>query len=350
MGSCKDTTFINSIFINNTAGTNGGAIDWNKGAHNGLVENSIFTNNTANRSGGAIYWNGYNGTIRNSNFTHNRALGIANATDAFDNVTYGGDGGAVIWIGSKGDVINSRFIDNAAAKRGGAVYLQGTKLENSSDTHFYFSYFERNVAGTNGGAIDWNKGAQNGIISNCTFESNVANRSAGAVFWNGHNGTVKYTKFYNNRALGIANATDVYGVVTYGGDGGALMWSGALGFVLNSNFVNNTAAKRGGAVFLQGSDAENCENTEFRLSYFANNVAGTNGGAIDWSEGAHNGLVDRVIFYNNTAKRNGGAIFWHGHNGTVKNSRFINNRATGESLQYDMNLTMDNVISVLGCC
>ena len=179
---------------------------------------------------------------------------------------------------------------------------------------------------------------------NCTFSDNVANRSAGAIFWNGHNGTVEYSKFYRNRALGIANASDVHGVITYGGDGGALMWSGALGDVAYCNFVNNSAVKRGGAVFLQGSDIENCENTEFRLSYFANNVAGTNGGAIDWSEGSHNGLVDTVVFYNNTARRNGGAIFWNGHNGTVKNSRFINNRATGESLQFDMNLTMDNVL------
>ena len=342
--NCTDTNFTNSYFRNNTAGTNGGAIDWNKGAHDGLVENVTFINNTAKRSGGAVYWNGEYGDIIRANFTGNRALGIANASDAFNVVTYGGDGGAVIWIGSYGSVDDCRFVDNVAAKRGGAVYLQGTIDANCTDTNFTDSYFKNNTAGTNGGAIDWNKGAHNGIVYNVTFIDNTANRSGGAIYWNGHNGTISWSKFYNNTALGIANATTPDGKVTYGGDGGAIIWSGALGDVEYSNFVNNTAAKRGGAIFLQGSETEPCENTTFKDSYFAHNVAGTNGGAIDWFEGAQNGLVDNVTFINNTAKRNGGAIFWHGDNGTVKNSKFNNNRATGTSWEYIWAITREDII------
>ena len=342
----KNTTFKMVYFENNTAGTNGGAIDWHSGAHDGLVENAIFINNTAKRSGGAIFWNGHNGTIMDANFTNNRALGIANATSVLGDVTYGGDGGAVMWSGALGDVVNVRFINNTAAKRGGAVFLQAAANETCDNTTFRDSYFENNTAGTNGGAIDWNKGAHNGIVENVTFVNNVANRSAGAIFWNGHNGTIRDSKFYNNSALGITNATSVRGDVTYGGDGGAVMWSGSLGNVENCTFINNTAAKRGGAVFLQGSDTESCNNTEFRNSIFEYNRAGTNGGAIDWNQDGHHGLVDNVTFFNNTAGRSGGAIFWHGENGTVKNSRFISNRATGEALQYNMTITMENVIVV----
>ena len=345
-GNCTNTTFMNSYFKHNTAGTNGGAIDWHEGANDGHVLNSIFEQNIAKRSGGAIYWNGNVGEIKDSNFTANKALGENNATDAFGVVTYGGDGGAVIWIGSEGTVDNCRFIDNEAAKRGGAVYLQGTPKANCTDTTFKNSYFKLNVAGTNGGAIDWNVGAHNGLVDNVEFINNTAKRSGGAIYWNGHNGTIQYSKFHNNSALGKAYGNNLVGVSTLGGDGGAVIWTGAIGTVEYCNFVNNTAAKRGGAIFLQGTEVEPCENTTFKNSYFANNIAGTNGGAIDWYEGAHNGLVENVTFINNTARRSGGAIFWHGVNGTVKNSKFDNNRATGEALQYNIDLSYDDIIVI----
>ena len=345
--NCTDTNFTNVYFRDNVAGTNGGAVDWNKGAHDGLVDNATFINNVAKRSGGAIYWNGNTGTIQNSNFTGNKALGINNSTDAFGVVTYGGDGGAVIWIGSEGTVDNCRFIDNEACKRGGAVYLQGTSDGNCENTNFINSYFRNNTAGTNGGAIDWNKGAHDGLVDNTQFINNTANRSGGAIYWNGHNGTIQNSNFTGNKALGIALANTPLGEETYGGDGGAVIWSGALGTVDNCRFINNTAAKRGGGVYLQGSEAEPCENTTFMNSLFENNVAGTNGGAVDWYSGAYNGVVDNVTFINNTAKRNGGAIFWHGDNGTVKHSTFKNNRATGEALEYDMSFNMEtDVIKV----
>ena len=341
-GNCTNTTFAHDYFKNNTAGTNGGAIDWHEGANDGNVLYSVFEENTAKRSGGAVFWNGNVGEILHSNFTGNKALGIVNATSVMGDVTYGGDGGAVIWTGSEGIVDDCRFVDNEAAKRGGAIFLQGTSKENCTNTTFKYSYFKGNVAGTNGGAIDWSEGANDGLVDNVTFINNTAKRSGGAIFWNGHDGTITYARFYGNRALGIANATDVYGNVTYGGDGGAVMWSGGLGKVYYSNFVNNTAAKRGGAVFLQGSATEPCDDTIFKDDYFANNVAGTNGGAIDWSEGANDGLVDSVTFINNTARRSGGAIYWYGERGRIIDSNFDDNRALGlvnASSSYGYNTT-----------
>ena len=58
-----------STFTNNTAGYNGGAIDWAAGATHGYIVDSIFTNNTAKRSGGAVHWSGHYGDIINSTFT-----------------------------------------------------------------------------------------------------------------------------------------------------------------------------------------------------------------------------------------------------------------------------------------
>ena len=327
--NCTNTAFEYVYFINNTAGTNGGAIDWHEGAHNGHVYYAVFEQNTAKRSGGAIYWNGNSGEIKHSNFTNNKALGINNASDAFGNITYGGDGGAVIWIGSEGSVDNCTFVDNEAAKRGGAVYLQGNSKEFCNNTNFTNSRFEKNIAGTNGGAIDWNKGAHNGLVENVTFINNTAKRSGGAIYWNGNSGRIKNSNFTDNKALGINNASDAFGNITYGGDGGAVIWIGSEGSVDNCAFIDNEAAKRGGAVYLQGSSDGYCNNTNFTNSRFENNVAGTNGGAIDWNKGAHNGLVENVTFINNTAKRSGGAIFWNGHNGTIKYTRFYDNHALG---------------------
>ena len=331
MGNCTNTTFNKCKFTDNVAGTNGGAVDWHEGASDGHIFNSTFENNIANSNGGAVYWRGHNGTIVDSNFTNNSALG--DHPGSYGNV---GDGGAIYWAGLNGLVKNCRFTDNEAVNnskynasgRGGAVYIEPCAHGNRNTT-FTNDYFENNVAGTNGGAINWHEDAIDGFVNNATFINNTAKRSGGAIFWNGYMGEIIYSKFYGNRALGIVNATSVRGDITSGGDGGAIMWSGADGIVSHCNFVNNTAAKRGGAVLLQGNEEHPCLNTVFTDDYFANNVAGTNGGAIDWYRGARDGLVDNSTFVNNTANRAAGAIYWSGVNGTVRNSKFIQNTALG---------------------
>ena len=342
-GSCDNTTFSNSIFINNAAGLNGGAIDWHEGASHGLVSYCNFENNIANRSAGAIFWSGHNGTVEYSNFTFNKALGIAIGPMPNGTLTYGGDGGAIMWTGAIGDVKNSLFSDNGAVKRGGAIFLQEGTTENCYNTTFSNSKFINNFAGTNGGAIDWHRGAANGTIEYCLFENNIANRSAGAVFWNGRNGTIIHSNFTQNEAKGIAWAISVRGENNTGGDGGAIMWSGSVGLVDDCRFIDNTAAERGGGIFLQGTEIEDCYNTTFKNSYFEGNVAGDEGGAINWDIGSQNGYVYNVEFVNNTAYTNGGAIHWNGYNGTIKSSTFRNNRATGDVRLYNMSLTLDDI-------
>ena len=342
-GNCDNTTFSHSIFINNTAGLNGGAIDWHAGASHGNVSYCNFENNIANRSAGAIYWSGHNGTVEYSNFTFNKALGIAIGPMPNGTLTYGGDGGAIMWTGAIGSVENSLFSDNTAVKRGGAIFLQEGTTENCYNTTFSNSKFINNFAGTNGGAIDWHRGAANGTIEYCLFENNIANRSAGAVFWNGRNGTIIHSNFTQNEAKGIAWAISVRGENNTGGDGGAIMWSGSVGLVDDCRFIDNTAAERGGGIFLQGTEIEDCYNTTFKNSYFEGNVAGDEGGAINWDVGSQNGYVYNVEFVNNTAYTNGGAIHWNGYNGTIKSSTFRNNRATGDVRLYNMSLTLNDI-------
>ena len=184
----------------------------------------------------------------------------------------------------------SNFINNTASENGGAVFfgpVEGDTITNC--------LFENNKAGINGGAIDFKRGTNvdfsNGstkaTISNSKFNNNIANRSAGAVYWFGTYGTIKDSNFTNNKALGITEAEDSYGNRTYGGYGGAIMWTGANGTVTNCRFISNeaeynaarTSGGRGGAIYLQGSEAGNCTNTTFDKCTFISNIAGTNGGA-----------------------------------------------------------------------
>ena len=333
-GGCDNTTFSNSHFENNTAGVNGGAIDWHDGATNGRIEDSTFVNNSAKANGGAVYWFGTNGTIEVSNFTDNRALGTATGP-------YGesGCGGAVIWTGSNGLVDDCNFINNSAVKNGGAVYLRNLTAGGCDNTTFSNSHFENNTAGANGGAIDWHQGATNGRIENSTFENNTANRAGGAVYWNGETGAIIGSNFTNNRATGL-NKT----ATGKGGDGGAVIWIGSDGLVDECLFENNTAAKNGGAVYLEASDLGTCDNTTFKNSKFINNNASEQGGAIDWAEGATNGAIINSTFEKNNAT-DGGAVSWSGHNGKIIDSNFTDNHASrngGAVLWSGINGVIDN--------
>ena len=347
--NCTDITIDTCKFNDNIAGVNGGAIDFNRGAHNGTIINSAFNNNIAKRSGGAVFWFGTNGVIRDSNFTNNKALGLVEYKDSYGNLTYGGYGGAIMWTGPIGLADNCIFEGNNASRRGGAVYLQGSDEGNCTDTTFNRTKFIRNIAGTNGGAIDWHEGAHDGKILTSVFEHNKANANGGAVYWRGHDGDIIDSNFTNNTALGLN--TGSYGNI---GDGGAIFWAGINGDVENCRFIANNAqlnndnyhiGGRGGAVYLEPCEHGN-KNTTFKDVYFENNIAGTNGGAIDWHENATDGMVDNGTFINNTAKRNGGAIYWNGHNGTIKNSRFDNNRATGTAWEYTYSIKMSDVIII----
>ena len=324
-----NVTISYANFTNNYAGINGGALDWYKGAANGRVEYATFINNTAERSGGAIYWYGHNGTLYNVTFKNNRALGNAHYINPFGENTTGGDGGAIFWTGYDGNVTISKFINNTAAKRGGAVFLQGASDYYCNNTRFKTALFENNTAGTNGGAIDWFKGATHGVIDNATFNNNIANRSGGAVYWNGAYGDILNSNFTNNTAKGMTYAINAYGENTTGGSGGAIIWSGSHGEVINCRFTDNNASRHGGAVYMQGTSEENCTNTTFDLCYFEGNNATINGGALDWHEGAHNGLINNSNFTNNRARANGGAVYWDGHNGNILNSNFTYNYALG---------------------
>ena len=327
LGSGEGDTITNCNFEGNVAGGNGGAIDWYAGSSKGQIIGSTFTDNTAKRSGGAVHWSGHYGTIRDSNFTNNIATG--EVTGEIGGIVGGGDGGAVLWVGSNGTIDNCIFTDNIAQNRGGAIFLHGNSTENCTNTTLSHSIFINNTAGLNGGAVDWQEGAHDGVVTYCDFTNNTASSTGGAIYWSGHNGTILHSNFTSNKALGTVNGTGPDGSTILGGNGGAIVWKGAEGDIINTTFRLNNASRNGGAIFMQAGSNEDCSNITVDGGTFIGNYAGVNGGALDWYEGAHDADLYNSVFINNTAERSGGAVYWFGHDGTIANSTFENNRALG---------------------
>ena len=398
------TTFSNSHFTNNTARLNGGAIDFNRGAHDGSIINTTFDNNTAGRSAGAVFWFGDTGSIINSNFTHNKALGINNYTDSYGNITYGGYGGSIVWTGSNGIVEYCYFINNEAqynqvtnsGGRGGAVYLQGclqnNVITNCTNISFNRCIFINNIVGANGGAIAFDIGATDNIIKTSNFIENYARRDGAAVNFavGSINNNITDSRFENNSA---------------GDDGGAINWEGNLGTIHNITCYNNTgfsfngSTSNGGTICITGNNIT-ISDSRFELSTVmigSNEEKKPHGGAIFLTgnftriintafdkcycpddagaiyiignytlidnctfENCHsfeNGGVMLVVgdyfklynstFTNNYGGNDGGAINWQGSHGMVYNITCTNNRAvsmgTHNSNGGTMSIEGDNI-------
>ena len=349
-----DINITDSIFENNTAVSNGGAIDVN--ASSVIITGSTLTGNTA-QNGGAIYvgGSGEHNSVTSCTFTNNNATG---------------NGGAIDWAASNGNILNSKFEYNNA-ENGGAVYIGGSAEAGS----IIGSVFNFNHASENGGAVDWNstigrlinstfynntakfggaayRGANStgGFGYNNTFILNHAELDGGAIDWNSAGGNITGSKFYDNTAGRNGGAVYVGAVgatayITDGlfignnatGNGGAVDWAASNGHILDSTFEYNNA-ENGGAVYIGGS----AEAGSIIGSVFNFNHASENGGAVDW-----NSTIGRLInstFYNNTAKFGGAA--YRGANSTGGfgyNNTFILNHAELDGGAIDWNSAGGNI-------
>ena len=371
-----------SLFVNNSADVEGGAIDIDSAINNPVVtvENSKFVNNTPQ-------------AIHNSKELH---LGIEtftdlqNAIDLVDGIlTLDSDiamtddeaagfvGGVAInkniRIDGKGHTIDARDLGrifsigegftvtltnatliNGKATEGGAIYNDGSLT--LSDVKL-----SDNAADGYGGAV-FNNGEL--VVSDSVFDSNdIVNRGSagvdygGAAIYNWENAKLDISKsnFTNNiknyvngdRLVGavttIGNATisDSYFVNNSGRWGGALAATGGVsGSAINTidvdgtKFVNNTALY-GGAMFVWAS------NYTISNSVFDNNSAfgkgdmspnNNNGGALVVTQDniPVSGKIVNSNFTNNKAQY-GGAAWINEGTVDIDGSNFINNTATAEA-------------------
>lgn len=229
---------------------------------------------------------------------------------------------------------------NNSAKNGGAIYAELTNYGDSAAELFNVSNakFESNSA-DKGGAVYVNFKHDNGYnndvtatINNAVFNENKA-VNGGAVY-------VDFAK--DNKTIGaniigstfMGNMATENGGAVYGvAEGGESVNSS----VSNSTFTQNTAAKNGGAIYTKTSTNVLAGTSVIENSTFTQNKA-LNGGAIA-SEAAESNAgalvtVSDSTFDSNEATNYGGAIFAPNGYVVVKDSDFVNNKATQGSAIY----------------
>ena len=383
-----------SLFENNSADVEGGAIDIDSAINNPVVtvEDSKFVNNTPQ-------------AIHNSKELH---LGIEtftdlqNAIDLVDGIlTLDSDivmtddeaagfvGGVAInkdiVIDGKGHTISAEDLGrifsigegftvtltnatliNGKADKGGAIYNDGSLT--LSDVKL-----SDNAADSYGGAV-FNNGHL--VVGNSVFDSNdIVNRGSasvdygGAAIYNWYDGvlTVSGSNFTNNiknykngdrlvgaiATIGDATISDSYFVNNAGRWGGAITTSGALlaGDDVNTLTVSGSTFKENGGlygagIFVAGSDftVSDCvfdKNTAFGKGDMTPN--NNNGAAIEVTDTnkAIAGIITGSKFTNNKAQY-GGAIDICEGNIKITDSEFVNNSADVEGGAIDINTVNGN--------
>ena len=225
-------TLTNDTFRENkavgTSGNRGGAI-FAETVSPLKVTNSIFDNNTANGNGGAVCI----GSNSTSTFTY---------VTFSDNGSITGSGGA---IQAQGNITISScdlHENYATSGNGGGVYFNQT-AGNSEFTIIKSMLTDNTAAGGYGGALY--VAVETATIDKCTFNNNNsanagANSQGGAVYLKigSKQGEISNSTFINNSASG---GTENYG--------GALFLDGQVRVVM-STFTDNSATNRGGAIYI----------------------------------------------------------------------------------------------------
>ena len=383
-----------SLFENNSADVEGGAIDIDSAINNPVVtvENSKFVNNTPQ-------------AIHNSKELH---LGIEtftdlqNAIDLVDGIlTLDSDivmtddeaagfvGGVAInkdiVIDGKGHTISAEDLGrifsigegftvtltnatliNGKADNGGAIYNDGSLT--LSDVKL-----SDNAADSYGGAV-FNNGHL--VVGNSVFDSNdIVNRGSasvdygGAAIYNWYDGvlTVSGSNFTNNiknykngdrlvgaiATIGDATISDSYFVNNTGRWGGAISTAGYLlaGDDVNTLTVSGSTFKENGGlygagIFVWGSDftVSDCVFDKNTASGKGNMTPNNNNGAaieVTDTNKAIAGIITGSKFTNNKAQY-GGAIDICEGNIKITDSEFVNNSADVEGGAIDINTVNGN--------
>ena len=328
-----DSKITNSNFTKNTA-SKGGAVLNENGAKL-TVDNSTFKDNAADSYGGAVLNNGEL-IVTNSVFDANDILNRGSA-----GVDYGG---AAIynWENAKLDISKSNFTNNIKN------YVNGDRLVGAVTTignaTIRDSYFVNN-SGRWGGALAATGGVSGSAINTISVDgTKFVNNTAlygGAMFVWASNYTISNSVFDNNSAFGKGDMSP------NDNNGGALIvtqdYIPVSGKIVNSNFTNNKAQYGGAAWINEGT-------VDIDGSNFINNTATAAAGAIGFDPQYTKiiATVDSSKFVNNTAGSYAGAIYNLGDL-TVSGSEFDNNKAQFGDIIYNNKIyNKEGILSING--
>ena len=381
-------TITDSVFENNIATAEGGAVDFSHASVKDLVvsinnssfvgnkapvagaiftnvdskiTNSNFTKNTASKGGAVLNENGAKLTVDNSTFKDNAAdsyggavlnngelivtNSVFDANDILNRGSAGVDhGGAAIynWENAKLDISKSNFTNNIKN------YVNGDRLVGAVTTignaTIRDSYFVNN-SGRWGGALAATGGVSGSAINTISVDgTKFVNNTAlygGAMFVWASNYTISNSVFDNNSAFGKGDMSP------NNNNGGALIVTQdnipVSGKIVNSNFTNNKAQYGGAAWINEGT-------VDIDGSNFINNTATTAAGAIGFDPQYAKiiATVDSSKFVNNTAGSHAGAIYNLGDL-TVSGSEFDNNKAQFGDIIYNNKIyNKEGILSING--
>ncbi len=266
------------------------------------IYNTAFTNNTAKTNGGAIQLTSTDSiVIVNGAFTNNTANG-----DTFNSGNAEVGGGAIYAANTENSgqvtssflIINSLFTLNSAPKgTGGAILVSGGNL----------------TYGTSLAAAPGAIGIGNGSAMTPPYPTNIP----GGVF---------STNFLSNSAGGSWNGAPAD---TRAGAGGAIFASGNLA-VLDSSFISNSSSNgSGGGIALYGaSSLFSGANTTFN-----GNSAKVNGGAIANLQNTGQNFDPKMTLTNDTISGNSASVTGGGaiYNGTAQADVVVSNTILASS-------------------
>ena len=383
-----------SLFVNNSADVEGGAIDIDSAINNPVVtiENSKFVNNTpqaihnskelhlgietfTDLQNAIDLVDGILTLDSDIAMTDDEAAGFVNGVAINKDIVIDGKGhtisaedlGRIFSIGEGFTVtLTNATLINGKADKGGAIYNDGSLT--LSDVKL-----SDNAADSYGGAV-FNNGEL--VVSDSVFDSNdIVNRGSasvdygGAAIYNWYDGvlTVSGSNFTNNiknykngdrlvgavATIGDATISDSCFVNNAGRWGGAITTSGALiaGDDVSTLTVSGSTFKENGGlygagIFVWGSDftVSDCvfdKNTAFGKGNMTPN--NNNGAAIEVTDTnkAIAGTITGSKFTNNKAQY-GGAIDICEGNIKITDSEFVNNSADVEGGAIDINTVNGN--------
>lgn len=264
--------------------------------------NAKFENNSASDKGGAIYID--NGTVE------------IGRSSSFGNSSFKGNkanqGGAIYLSSGNLEIENnSSFTDNGSSQGGGAIYVNSGTVQIKD--FFVGPITFTDNSSSQGGAIYVNNGATLEVTpDNFAFMHNRAESGGGAIYSNGGKVTLRRGTFRFQRASLSFNKA-VTGAAVYSA-GGQLSVNGV-------EINNNSSSGSGGAIVV--SDIKPPTPALITRSYFHNNSAGVNGGAIYVLNGSTLNL-SASTFTRDRASGLGGGIYADTlSNLNVLNSTFV---------------------------
>jgi predicted outer membrane repeat protein len=196
-------TITNSTIENNFATGFGGGFADENGLGTLVVENSLFLDNSAGTNGGGIFAGGPTTTITNSEIKGN-AAGVNGAMPigttghgAFNPVM--GSGGGLFIGGGTLTLQDSTIADNTASVNGGGIELEMVNPSSITNTTIVGNTALNNAGNNNGGGID-DLGGPLALV-NDTITGNYAANGGGLFFPNLTGLTIKNTIIARNAAI-----------------------------------------------------------------------------------------------------------------------------------------------------